>query len=87
MAAFELLLIQGLGEIDQKRAGSGPEQGQGNGQEGMAGKEDDGEDPGQKDLKTQGHRGNDEKDQQIYIPSPFPLLNFSGAASGRRECL
>ena len=61
MAPFELILIQRLGEIYQKRPRSGPEQGQRNGQEGMAGEEDDGEDPGQKDLKAQGHHGDDEK--------------------------
>ncbi len=46
MATFEFILIQRFGEIYQKRAGSGPEQGQRNGQEGMAGEEDNRENPG-----------------------------------------
>ena len=74
MATFELILIQSFGEIYQKRAGSGPEQGQRNGQEGMAGEEDDGEDPGQKDLKTQGNRRDDEKNEQVYFPPRYNLL-------------
>ena len=77
MATFELILIQRFGEIYQKRAGSGPEQGQKNGQEGVAGEEDNGEDPGQKDLKTQSHRRDDEKNEQVYFPSRYKFLIFN----------
>ena len=73
MATLELLLNQRLGEIHQKRTGSGPEQGQRNGQEGMASEEDDRKDPGQKDLKAQSHRGDDEKNEQVYFPPRYKL--------------
>jgi hypothetical protein len=33
----------------------------------VACEEDDRENPGQKDLQTQGHRGDDEKNQQIHF--------------------
>jgi hypothetical protein len=76
LAAFELLRPQRFGEIHQKRAGSGPEQGQRNSQEGMASEEDDGENPGQKNLKAQGHCGDEEKNKQVYFPLRYRLFIF-----------
>ena len=73
MATLEFLLPQRFGEIYQKRAGPGPEQCQRNGQKGMAGEEDDRKDPGQKDFKAQGYRGDDEKNEQVYLPPRYML--------------
>jgi len=63
LATFELFRPQRFGEIDQESAGPGPEEGQRNSQEGMAGEENDGKDPAQKNFKAQGHRGDEEKDE------------------------